>query len=672
MDDASRPSQIATDRWQDRIARAATATADRPGDRDGEKTVRSMLDRGRAGAAIALAGLVLVGGMVGWATSREVFRPVDAPVNAAVAIVVLVGAPWLMVALRTLMLLSLGRSVGPWLGRAMPYGFVRATERQANDRRLGMAAARQLGALLAAGAGRHLASLGGAGFWCGYAAAAILAIWLSTARIAYGFGWESSWMSPEVGRDVVQTIAAPLRSFVDVDALAPIAASATSQGVDQDALDLRRRWIVLLSVAIGIYLLLPMMLWATWHAVRGHLAAARWRPPAPALETTDRAVSVPVHDPPVNAPTASLTACTHLVRIEVPDTHVPMPTSLAALADLGGLEDREDLERLRAAEPIRVAVIAWLPATPDRGVARRLDAVVAASTTPPVIILDGGHELRSREPERTVAARLSDWRRMAHDCGGDVVEFDLAAATESSLRLLDTAITGSISTAFELDPRLLDASFAVIGRGLETSPALPEPEAIATVASAIAELHDRDHEDNAAWIAKLRTHVATAMAGHELTPGDLRTFGTTLLPGTLRESALWMGLGGVLGVGACAAVATIAPVALAALPGWAGSGAGLGGVIGLARRLRSHRSSHDGDAANTEIRTGSQPDLGEAVLGLTTWSVLWWSQGGDETRTTRLLEALHDDTAPPPLLSDREDARQWLAAARQRLLESLE
>ncbi len=622
----------------------------------------TLLDRGRAGATIALVILALVGGIVGWAAAREVFRPTTASVNVAVAILVLVGGPWLLIALRTIVLMTLGRQVGSWLGRLMPYGFVRFTERQSKDRRLGVATARHLGSLLAAGAGRHLTSLGGATFWCGYAVAAVLAIWLSTARVAYGFGWESSWMSPDVGRDVVQAIATPLRSVVDVDTLAPV-------GSDQEAtetLEARRRWIVLLSAAIAGYLLLPMLAWGGWHAARGHLAAGRWRAPStgPTTERTRTKSSLPEADP---AATISAGGCTHVVRLEHGDDQTRLPTSITSLTDLGTLDGRADLARIAAATPTRVAILAWLPTTPDRGVARRIDGVVAASKSPPVVILDGGEALRSREPDRTVVARLADWRDAASASGAQVIECDLGAATGASRHLLDAVITGRTSTELSLEPAILDASFGAIGRGLDASPPIPDPDSIAAVAGAIAELHDRDQDIAADWIVDLRSRVTAALGDADLTPETLQGLGTTLLPSSLRQSVVWIGVGGILGIGACAAIATIAPAALAALPGWAGSGAGLGGVLGIARTLRRRKTT---DAVDDEPSPAPESALGEAVLGLAGWSVLWWSQGGDEARTTRLLQTLHAGDEPPRL-ADADTARRWLAAARQRLLETI-
>ena len=663
MDDPLQSIPKPADRWQTRVAVASAAAMGRGDDAATERSAVALLDRGRFGVGIALTILILLGCVAGWASTREVFRPVDAPVNVAVAMLVIVGGPWLLVGLRTIVLVALGRRIGSWMGRLMPYGFVRWTERHAEDRRLGVATARQLGSMLGAGAGRHLAGLGGAAFWCGYGVAAVLAIWLSTARVAYGFGWESSWMSPDIGRDLVQTVATPLSFAIDTDALLPIAAEASTDASLED----RRRWILLLSGGIGLYLVVPMAFWATLHAVRGHLAATRWRPAASRGTPTDRTPEPRLQTESSSIPSRSPSACTHLVRLEHASRSVRLPSSLESLEDLGVLDSRTDLDRLVAAAPNRVAVLAWLPATPDRGVVRRLETVVNASKAPPLVVLDGGDALRHREPDRTVAARLADWREAVIGSGGEPVECDLEMMTVTSRSLLDAAIAGRPVSEVAIDPTVLDQSFSLIGRGLDDSPSLPDAEVVASIATDIAKLHDRAENAEAPWIRDLRSRIVHVLDDVDVGPETIRTLGVGLLPSALRRSTVWMGVGGILGIGACAAVATIAPAALAALPGWAGGGAGLGGILGLTRLVRSAAATRDRDGGDPE---GPEPALGEAVLGLAGWSVLWWSQGGDEDRTARLLASLHTDDAPPRF-ADRDEARRWLAAARRRLMEAM-
>ena len=79
---------------------------------------------------------------------------------------------------------------------------------------------------------------------------------------------------------------------------------------------------------------------------------------------------------------------------------VALPRPLDLLVDLGDVDATADLERVRGilrAGPVRIAVISWLPATPDRGVRRRLRALASVSTETPLLVLDGGDALRRAE-----------------------------------------------------------------------------------------------------------------------------------------------------------------------------------------------------------------------------------------------------------------------------------
>ena len=117
---------------------------------------------------------------------------------------------------------------------------------------------------------------------------------------------------------------------------------------------------------------------------------------------------------------------------------------------------------------------------------------------------------------------------------------------------------------------------------------------------------------------------------------------------------------------ACAAAATVAPVALVGLPGWAATGAGVAAALSLARRGNVRTES--AQAATMADSPSDVPrQLGEAVFAAAASVVLWWSQGADEARTTRALEALVPDDALPAL-DDADGARLWLAAARHRVV----
>lgn len=57
------------------------------------------------------------------------------------------------------------------------------------------------------------------------------------------------------------------------------------------------------------------------------------------------------------------------------------------------------------------------------------------------------------------------------------------------------------------------------------------------------------------------------------------------------------------------------------------------------------------------VQSDTSRELGQAVFAAAASAVLWWSQGGDEARTTRALEALAPDDAMPAL-DDADGARR--------------
>ena len=120
-------------------------------------------------------------------------------------------------------------------------------------------------------------------------------------------------------------------------------------------------------------------------------------------------------------------------------------SALRDLDDLGHREVESDLETAATAianPETRVAIVAWLPATPDRGVRRRLRTLVDAAAHPPLLILDGGDRLRRAEPAATVATRLADWRTLAADLGIEPLEIDLGQATDRSRTELADRLAG--------------------------------------------------------------------------------------------------------------------------------------------------------------------------------------------------------------------------------------
>ncbi|MCY3842184.1 MAG: DUF2868 domain-containing protein, partial [Acidobacteria bacterium] len=602
----------------------------------------------------------------------------------------------------------LRRRAAPLLGRLVTTGLLRAAarsaERDAGSRDLAAATARRIGSMLAAGSGRRLAAAGSGTFWTSYALVAVATIWIVTARVALGFGWESSWIPPSFGRAVVELAAAPLGSLVGSDELTPIAAPPVAPADDPAALAARRAWIRFLTAGVAIYLLVPMAGWTLLQAALGHRRAERWRPAVPRRARAAASVAARRRKPaatPPGLPPEGGGACTHVARLERPSEATDLPAPLDRLVDLGDVDAAADLERARETlrtDPARVAVVVWLPATPDRAVRRRLRTLAGVTTEPPLLVLDGGEALRRAEPPRTAAVRLEDWRALARETGVVPFECDLAALTAASREGLARAAgygepggdgragpprprpgsgpvpagpvpAGGGPARAELDPAPLDAAFDVIGRHLEGDDPLPSDAALASCLGEVARTFQAEGDGGSstdAWRARLAGLAALDRPDVSSRAASLARTGIGLLPAALRTRAVWAGLGGLLGVAACAAAATVAPGALLALPGWAATGAGVAGLLSLARRGGGETGAAR-PAPATEADPGSPRRLGEAVLAAAASAVLWWSQGADEARTTRALEALAPGDALPAF-DDPDGARRWLATARLRVV----
>jgi hypothetical protein len=685
--------------WRARAAKAAVEDLDRADDPDAFAAAQRVVDRGLLGAGLAFATLAGLGAIAGWTATAELLRPVEAPVHAPAMLLALVVTPWLLLVVRTIVLLILRRRAMPLLGRLVPIGFSHAVGRwrpAVTEPSIVAAAARRVGQVLANGSGRRVAAAGTGVFWTAFAATAIVTLWLLTARVALGFGWESSWLPPRVGQAITDLAAAPLAPVIGAEELQPVAPPPTAAADDESALAARRRWIQFLTAGLVVYLLIPMVLWTFANAAIGHWLAERWRPPTRPTPVTSRAAApgiaavAAVSDADVvRSESTDGHAATHLVRLERPSNAPTMPTVLAELSDLGDLDSTEAIERVADAtrtDDTALVVVAWLPATPDRGVRRRLQDLAARTTHSPRLVLDGGDRLRRTEPDATVSMRLADWRRVVRDLDLSAIEIDIEHLTPESDRSLTAFLDGMrdesavdrspVSTS--LDPRRLDAAFAAIGRHLDAdADALPSDAGYEAVVRAIvAEFatEDADSDRLRAWTSRLSdTAFATWRRLDDERPAArlaaLARGGLDLLPGAVRTGAVWAGLGGLLGASACIAAATVAPAALVALPGWIGSGAGLGGLLSLTRRAGGGDAGAASAADVTE--NTNPPRLDDRVPTLATLAVLWWSQGGDEARTSRLLNAvLPDDSLPE--LADADAARRWLASVRTRVVAAAE
>ena len=477
--------------WRDRVALAAYAQS---GEADPQRA-RHTVDRAVAAAGLAAGLLAILGAIVGFTTAGELLRRANGPVHAAAALMVLVGVPWLLVLLRGVVLAILRRRGGGLIGRLVPAAArtVAARDGDPSNRTLGLAVANQLGRMLAGPPGRWLATFGSGLFWCGYALAAFAAIWLLTARVALGFGWESSWLPPELGQAVVETSAAPLQPFFGDIELEPVDPPPITAADDHTALELRRVWVIYLSGGVLLYLLLPMGVWTILAGSLGHVAAERWRPHAAtgvkaraARRTGHRHRTMTAHTLPDGD---SITAVAGLER---PAGQLWPPPLAGATTELDIVHDANSLTRatgrLGADSDSRVAIVAWLPATPDRGVERQVSALAEASARGGVLVLDGGDALRSREPSETVAIRHADWSALAKACGVPVVDFDFTNLTDTS-QAAWLAFLGGTAISTSTDPAPLDASFAAISAALDADPPLPDERTAGKLAGKISRIH---------------------------------------------------------------------------------------------------------------------------------------------------------------------------------------
>ena len=660
MNGAVRPDPARN--WRDRVSIAACAEDDQA---DPTRT-RQLVDRAVAAAGLVACLLGLLGAVVGFTTAGELLRRSEGPVHAAAALAVLAGGPWLLIILRGIIMTILRRRGGGLIGRLVPATArtVAARGGEEANRNSGIAAAGQLGRMLAGPSGRWLASFGSGLFWCGYAAAAIAAIWLLTARVALGFGWESSWLPPELGRQMVETTAAPLQPLLGDTELQPVNPPPLAAADDDSALALRRAWVIYLSGGVMLYLLLPMGLWTVFAAAMGHLAAERWRPKVDAPQPTTP-LKRKTTTPAAPASTRALNGdrITTIVGLERPSSAKWPPPTSDFTGVLQIVHDGESLNdataQLSAESETRTAIIAWLPATPDRGARRMVSTLANASGAGCVLVLDGGDALRTRESAETVRIRHADWSRLADACNLPIVEFDLSHLTDQS-RTRWLAFLEGRTVTFTSDIARLDESFAAISAALDADPPLPDERAAANLAREISSIHGASGAGVLAQFTDAirdggRDPIAAAKAVAER--------GRNMLPARLRGDVRWAAIGGVLGALACVGATVAAPAAAVALPAWAMSGAGLGGVLGL---LRKTPSSADGDGEHN----GNTTDLalGESVLAATLLAVLLWKQGEGEQAVDAALLAAGND-AGPPVLADAHQARNWLASVRARLAE---
>ncbi|MEX2529675.1 MAG: DUF2868 domain-containing protein [Gemmatimonadota bacterium] len=361
-----------------------------------------------------------------------------------------------------------------------------------------------------------------------------------------------------------------------------------------------------------------------------------------------------------------------IVGLEIarPGSGWPPALDGAGLQNLGIIESREDRARVLHAlgsaetEPGPLVIVCELSTTPDRGIARTLEALRGTVTTSPLLLLTAGQALRERGYEAgQVERRLESWREVAVQAGVDgasILAVDLDHLTDAAAaRLAERLEEGT--NAGEVSGRDLEAAFAVIERHAAKWEARDGPLAERRTESNQLALH-RD-------IASLyRTKARPANPLFLLAPkgsrpaladvksGVDRFMG--LLPPRLRAKPRWLAAGAVAGaVGCLATSALLSPVALAALPTWAGIGAVLAAAL--------QRPDVEADPSTV---LGGSGDLADMVRPAALFAVVLELQGRDEASITRVLDGTFAEGVPD-LEASMPDARavaNWLDHVRHR------
>ena len=469
--------------WRDYVARTAAAEVGRAKDKKTISEARQFLDRWLSITKLALGMLVVLGALSGWQAVSVWLRPADGQVHAEWALMVIVAPPWAALAARiVLMLLNCGSLLFDWLVPMLlsPQRgllWVRnqfpsmSRPRGAEPWELFTATTNAIGCMLvdkSDGAGRPLSALGHGVFWTAYAMASCATIWIVTSHVALGFGfgwtWESSTFSPSLRLHVVEFVRAavelpaPVLACIGNDGLMPVAPVPVAPD-DAETLAVRRSWLCALTAGVGAYLLVPMVLWTLYSFVRAYRKITGWKPDGASEQSSDKPLSAATgtrlpREPaatPSRPPPAGGGVCTHVVRLEPPEDAVALPAPLDGLYDLGHVDEDADLERVRGElerlrgmthdGPVRIAVVGWLPVSPDRRIKRWLSDLANASTAAPLLVLDGYHRLRGDNPADNAQTRLGNWQNFASDAGLESFECDLAKLTDSGRRDL-VRVTG--------------------------------------------------------------------------------------------------------------------------------------------------------------------------------------------------------------------------------------
>ena len=434
--------RIQATNWRDRVAlAAATDSSDEEVSR-----ARTLADKSWLTAVTGFVLLaVLVGALIGWKTTAVILRPAEGLVNPVVALLLIAGIPWLLLTLRSLVLLALCLHVSsghllPGVGRFVIQCLLsvrqsrplRVVQRDSADssNSLASSVAETIAHMLAGRSGRPLVAAGSGVFWTTYAVLAIATIWISTAHVALGFGWESSWISPDSYRAVVDS--APL---IGSDELTPVARHAPAH--DPAAMAARRAWLRFLSDGVTIYLLLPMLALTLVHAANWRRQSDVWRP------LLWRRIS-------------NVGPCTHIMRLACAKCADHLPAPLEGLVDLGILNAPPDLQNVLGivrSGAHRLAVLGWLPAEPDNHTITILRTLAeAAGEQRPLLVLDGSAVLRQHHNDRKVASLVDAWHLLARETGLALIECEFAELTDEMIGRISKAVESQTSATANHQP----------------------------------------------------------------------------------------------------------------------------------------------------------------------------------------------------------------------------
>jgi hypothetical protein len=650
---------------------------------DGKLDMTSALGHISAALNLTVAGVLVLAAVAGIATAQAVMGTGGGNVvNFFVVLFAALGPEsaallfWLVLAM-----MRSTRSAG-LLGRFaadLAARLVRLTHRDA----IHVAALRAAGGVMAGGAhGRWTLGAISHGAWLVFLAALLaMALFLLSTR-SYVFVWETTILSADTYVPLTRWLAAAPALFGFPAPGADDIRASQWIGRGELAAVARDSWAGLLVGCIVVYGIVPrlalLVLCLLLRARAGHRfrldtarpgyarLAPRLMPAAEGMGFADSDAGIAPQRPHlrhdaaagrVEADPRGPVAVLGL-EIDVPASGWPPPLAAGDRLDLGRAQGRQDirqaLDELRRAAPAPrlLVLVCALTTTPDRGLLAHVDAVMAASAIPLVLLLTGGQRLRERASGESVGSRLDDWRALADAAGIDVasiVELDLDNLTDISRAKLGAIAGGAAKARPETDR--LGRAFAAIRAAQAGWTAAPDLAAQAELHRAIARLY----QSEGSW----QTLFDPRGLGDTELVSRLKSGSDRLIAALPRRLALdprWLTAGALAGALGCVAVATAAvPLAITGLPLWAGLGAAVAAAMGGA--LRPHGVSGE-----------PRPDSVDAVKAAALFALVLEAQGHDEAAITRMVDAAIGDD--DPVLQAESDVAGWLDEVRLRYAEA--